>query len=629
MKRVCILILSLCLSLQLFAEDKPKEIKSSIKSVTVFTKGAQVSREVKVAISKGTSILKFIDISPAIDRNSIQVKADGDFTILSVTNELNFFKAPKKDKEIEKIITEQQKLQDQFDDENTLFLVLQEEENLILSHKPIGGGQKGIVVEEIKAAAELYRTRLKDIRLEKLSITRKIRSIQNKKSLLAEQLKELNYQEQKNTTEVLVSISSKKATSGKFTVSYIVNNAGWTPHYDLRVKDVQSPVQLAYKANVYQTTGESWDKVLLTLSTGDPSQSGTKPILYPWMLNFNTYAYQQQQPTKYNSSIRQVSGVIRDEYGEALIGANVYIKGTNTGTATDINGRYTLNVPEYGQSLVVSYIGYNTIETTISTNTMNIVLNDSGIVLDEVMVTSLSGQANGVQIEKNRRRRRNKKDKAKTMAPTQPVPVQEIEKATTVSFKIDLPYDIPSNGKQYVVQVKEHELPAYYEYYCAPKLDLDAFLTAQVTGWEDFNLLNGEASLFFEGTYLGKSFLNVQSVEDTLDLSLGRDKNIVIKRTKQKENTKKKFLSNKRVDTRAWDIEVRNKKKQAINMVIEDQIPISVTEEIEVDKEYKDAELEEDTGILTWKFKLPSNTTKEMNFKYTVKYPKKKRVYLE
>ncbi|MFT7605311.1 MAG: hypothetical protein ACI8VT_002905, partial [Saprospiraceae bacterium] len=86
---------------------------------------------------------------------------------------------------------------------------------------------------------------------------------------------------------------------------------------------------------------------------------------------------------------------------------------------------------------------------------------------------------------------------------------------------------------------------------------------------------------------------------------------------------------NKRVDTRAWDIEVRNKKKSPINIVIEDQIPIAVTEEIEVEKEYKDAVFEEDTGKLTWKFDLQPNNTKKLNFKYTVKYPKKNRVVLE
>ena len=180
--------------------------------------------------------------------------------------------------------------------------------------------------------------------------------------------------------------------------------------------------------------------------------------------------------------------------------------------------------------------------------TVDIVLSESGLLLESVVVTGKSRS----------RARRSKKDKnTKKLEATKPVPVQQVENATSVEFKIEIPYSIPTSGKQFTVDIKEHSLPAYYEYYCAPKLDKDAFLTAQVTDWDDLNLLNGEANLFFEGTYLGKSLLDVQNVEDTLNISLGRDKNIVVTRTKLKEFSKKKFLSNKKIDSRAWDIEVR------------------------------------------------------------------------
>ncbi len=635
MKHLILCLLCLCFSIQVFAEDKPKEVKSTIKMVTVFKKGAQVSREAKASIPEGNSIIKFIGISPAIDKNSIQVKADGDFTVLSVSHHLNYFEAPIKIEEIEKLNEDQLKLQDQIEDENTILLVLNEEESLILSNKTLGGQQTRIDIDQLQATAEFYRTRLKEIRLEKLSISREIKSLQKKITTIQSQLSELNYRERSNTTEVILAIHSKKATSGKFLISYLVKSAGWTPHYDLRVKDVKSPVQLSYKANVYQTSGESWDDVLLTLSTGDPSQSGVKPVLNPWKLNFynQTYAYAGNKKYNagaysgvYNGNVRQVQGLITDETGEPLPFVNVLIKGSTIGTVTDFDGRYVLDVPDYAKSIIVSYIGYNSLETAINSNTMNLVLSESAVHLDEVVVTGFGGRAPGIFSKK---RKRKDKTKQKSFAPTQPVPVQEVEKATTVSFKIDIPYNVPSDGKQYVVQIKEHELPAYYEYFCAPKLDLDAFLTAQVTGWEALNLLNGEANLFFEGTYLGKSYLDVYSVEDTLDLSLGRDKNIVVKRTKQKENTKKKFLTKKRIDTRAWDIEIRNKKKLPINIVVEDQIPIPITEEIEVEKSYEAAEFDEDTGKLTWKFELKPKSTKKLNFKYTVKYPKKKKVILE
>ena len=59
--------------------------------------------------------------------------------------------------------------------------------------------------------------------------------------------------------------------------------------------------------------------------------------------------------------------------------------------------------------------------------------------------------------------------------------------------------------------------------------------TGKVTNWEELNLFDGELNLFFEGAYLGKSLLDLQSASDTLDISLGKDKGIVIQRKKLKE----------------------------------------------------------------------------------------------
>jgi hypothetical protein len=632
MKKYIFILLAFLISFTLIADETEKEAKSTIKSVTVFKRGAQVMREAKVEIPAGSSIIKFIGVTPHLDKNSIQVKADGDFTILSVSHQLNFFEPTDKSEEIVKLELELEKLQDQIDVENAILKSFEEEESLILTNKSIGGQQNGVKIEELKATAAFYRERIVEIKLKSLEINNIIKKIKESKEKTSKQLSELYDRKGTYTSEILVAVNSKSATTGRFLLSYIVNNAGWVPHYDIRVKDVQNPVNLFYKANVYQTSGEDWDNINLTLSTGDPSLSGTKPTLYPWRLDFekpyyagNNYGRKHRPGIYYGSTSgngRRVEGIVMDETGEVLIGANVMVKGTTIGTVTNLDGYYSIELPEYSNEIVVSYIGYSNVELNVqNSNKIDIVLEDGAQLLESVVVTSgYSGK----------KRRNNKDKKAKKLEATKPVPVQQVENATSVEFKIEIPYSIPTSGKQFTVDIKEHSLPAYYEYYCAPKLDKDAFLTAQVTGWDELNLLNGEANLFFEGTYLGKSLLNVQNVEDTLDISLGRDKNIVVTRTKLKEFSKKKFLSNKKVDSRAWDIEVRNKKKETINIVIEDQFPIPSNNEIEVEREeYVGAELDEETGILKWKFELESSASQKASFRYSVKYPNKKIVRLD
>ena len=88
---------------------------------------------------------------------------------------------------------------------------------------------------------------------------------------------------------------------------------------------------------------------------------------------------------------RSVSGMVTGEDGDPLIGATVLVKGTTAGTVTDLSGKYTVNVPEGGTVLVVSFVGYATEEVQIgSQSTIDVVLK-TGEVLGEVLVTGSRG----------------------------------------------------------------------------------------------------------------------------------------------------------------------------------------------------------------------------------------------
>ncbi|MGI9175335.1 MAG: DUF4139 domain-containing protein [Rhodothermales bacterium] len=180
------------------------------------------------------------------------------------------------------------------------------------------------------------------------------------------------------------------------------------------------------------------------------------------------------------------------------------------------------------------------------------------------------------------------------------------------------------------MQIEDYEVPAAYRYYAAPKLAEAAYLTALVTGWEDLNLLSGPANLFFEGTYVGESFLDVAATQDTLVVSLGQDAGVVIDRTKQRDFSDRSFLGRSRSETVAFQTEIRNTKRRPIEIVIEDQIPISTTDQIDVEHELEGgAALDEETGLLRWRLTVPPQATEDVAFRYTVKYPSDERVVLE
>ena len=199
------------------------------------------------------------------------------------------------------------------------------------------------------------------------------------------------------------------------------------------------------------------------------------------------------------------------------------------------------------------------------------------------------------------------------------------ENQLNVSFDIDIPYDILSNGKIHSVALKDIKLPATYKYYAAPRVEKEAFLLAEIEDYSKYNLLPGEANIIFEGMYVGKTFINPNQTSDTLNLSMGRDKKINIKREKIADKSGTKFLSSYKEQTFTYDLTLRNNKKEAVNMLLKDQYPISTDKEITVTLlEDGSAKVNTETGILTWQLKLAPNETKKIRISYKVKYPKDK-----
>jgi uncharacterized protein (TIGR02231 family) len=190
-------------------------------------------------------------------------------------------------------------------------------------------------------------------------------------------------------------------------------------------------------------------------------------------------------------------------------------------------------------------------------------------------------------------------------------------------FEIKLPYTIPSDNKAHIVSVMSKELPTNYVYKAIPKLDMNAYLTARVTGWEDMNLLPGQATLFFAGTYVGQTYLNSMEISDTLDLTLGQDKSIVIKREKQKDKIKEKMLDNDKLYTFAYEINIKNGNQKNIEIEIQDQLPLSSNKQVVIEKEnISNASYNENNGFLTWKQNIKAKDSKKISFSYTIKAPK-------
>ncbi len=196
-----------------------------------------------------------------------------------------------------------------------------------------------------------------------------------------------------------------------------------------------------------------------------------------------------------------------------------------------------------------------------------------------------------------------------------------------VSFDIDIPYDILSNNKQHSVILNEIKIPATYRYFAVPKLDKESYLVAEVNNYSQYNLLKGDANIIFEGMYVGKTSIDPYQTSDTLNLSMGKDKRVSIKREKVMDKSATKFLSSGKEQTFTYDISIKNNKKETINLTLQDQYPLSTDESIKIELlDNGGATVDNLTGLLTWKLKLSPNETKKIRIAYKVKSPKDKDI---
>ncbi|MEZ5173795.1 MAG: DUF4139 domain-containing protein [Bacteroidia bacterium] len=196
--------------------------------------------------------------------------------------------------------------------------------------------------------------------------------------------------------------------------------------------------------------------------------------------------------------------------------------------------------------------------------------------------------------------------------------------STNSIFEISIPYTIASDGKPNIVEIQEYNMEADYKYFSAPKLDKDAFLVAELKGWNHSELLPGDANIYFENNFVGKSYFDAGITDDTLSFALGRDNNIKVNRKMVKDFKEKVSISGNYIkQTRQFETEIKNTRKTEVKIRVEDQVPLTTNEELTIEKlDAEDARYEKDTGKLIWEITLKPGEIKKLKMGYSVRYPK-------
>ena len=542
------------------AKALDKEIvKSTISEVTVYAQGAQIFQKANYSLKPGTTEIIIEGISPFIDAKSLQVKATGNSIILD--SKYSVFYPKPVEVSLEglplKIRRDIQLLEDSIKFIGYDIQDIQDDIDVMLATKTIlsnngairGQGKVNDSINLLKQAVDYYTLKMSEINKKLQALNRKKAEKLERKTAMNERLSKLKKyqsnsgllpQDQGPIHRITVTFSTKEIVTGKISISYLIENAGWVPLYDLRSDGLTSKINLTYKAQVFQNSGLDWENVKLNISTNNPFQNKTKPTLHPWYVDYYVYR--------------------------------------NYGNANGNSAPQSMMKKESEKSIAYS----NSIGKQ-----------------DEVM-SQTSAQF-----------------------------VEVVRQLTSAEFRIDLPYTIKSNNEQHMVLIKVADLEANYKYYTVPKLDNSVYLIAQLSKLDELGLVPAQANIFFDGSYVGETYIDPTSMEDTLNLSLGKDPNIMVKRLLVKKDTKEKIVGDKKERILSYSIEVKNMKATAIEIVVQDQVPITQNAEISIETlELGKGELDARTGIIEWKFSLKPKEGKLLNFSYKVTHKKEMNVSL-
>ncbi len=485
-----------------------------ITDVTVFLKGAYITRNESFNLEKGINKLYFNDFPISLNPETLSVSSSEGSSIVSLDYSLSKINKFDDGTRISNLKLKIESIKDEIDFQKGMLLVCSEQEEVLKHNRRITGDNFPFDVKNLEAAMEFFRETMTKLCIEKIKINNKINKLNEELEQLKIEIGSLESSKDQHGIEVLVLCEEE----GNFnlTLSYYIYDAGFTHLYDIKVADIDENVEFILKASIYQHSGEDWDDVNLTISSLKPSFNTNLPNISPWYLDFPE---ERVAVLEESVSLRKMS-----------YGANF--------------------------SKQENIIGYE--------------------------------------------------------------------------YKLDEKISIKTSMSNKIVAIESHSLEAEFMYYCVRKLDKNVFLTATFKNLTDLNLLEGKANIFFKDKYVGKTFINLQNIDETFKISLGCDSDIVVTRTIGNKFRSKVLIKNNIKNTRSFTIKVMNLKDKSINLLLIDQIPVSANKAIAVEVlNISNGVLNKESGILNWNFKLEKGSSREFEVKYQVTYPENKTVKLE
>ncbi len=608
MKKISVTICLALMSFVAYADN----VKGTLKKATIYFSGAELTHTSTVSLKQGENQISVEGLTPNIDLNSLKINvnnsvmvASSEFTTDYLTEKKSSDYIKRLKDSIEVCDAEISRLTASVKINTTALELLKKGVESNLSNS-IENSQtmvkKQLTTADINQNIEFYNTKAATLEKAIYNDNLKKNEVVRTRSRLQSQLNQEQGKLGVFNGILKLNLVASYATSATITVSYYTSSARWTPFYDMIVTDVAKPVKLKGRSKVSQTTGIDWNNVNIVLSTATPSKTKDAPVFSTWFLD-----YWYEQATR--SARAKASNYITyadagKDYYEELAVPMATPKALGAASNATKEPMYIVDGEPFDGN--INEINPNSIQSTT--------------ILKGVEATAVYGSSgqNGVIV-------------ITTKKMEDYIAVEE--KSISMEYKIDLPYSIPGNGKEQIIDLRDYNLTPEYKYYAAPKLDESVFLVADFKNWEQTNILSGWANITYDGTYVGQTYLNTSQTNSTMSVTLGTDKRISIKREKLTDFSQVKTLGSDTRITLAYKITIKNNQNKTAKVTLKEQYPISTQKDIKVELIDKETTTptynKEDIGVITWDFDLAAGESREFKIAFAVRYPKDKKINLK
>ncbi|MCO4813575.1 MAG: DUF4139 domain-containing protein [Flavobacteriales bacterium] len=567
MKNIILLLTTMIITSSSFGGDE-KIVPSKISKVTVYSQGAQIYRKANYSIGKGVTEVVIDGVSDNIDGNSLQVNATGNSIILDTKYSL-FYPENKAITSTGLPLKIRRKiglLEDSIAITNYTLRELQDEIDVYTATKSILANNGAIRGQgKVNDSIGLLKHAIEYYTVKMMEVNKKLNKLNQKKSK--------SQKKQRGMNQRLTDLKNFQTNGGN-----TPKQLG--PSYRITVT-FKSDVAVTGKLDIsYLVSNAGWTPMYDLRSDATSSK-----------INLN-----------YKANVHQNTGIDWKDVRLNISTNNPYhnkTKPTLHPWYVDFNIYKDQSLKKYKEGKNRGNIPRKAAEMDYAADAIKEVQVSSRT--DAFFNASAAGNASSF--------------------------VTVVDNLISAEFRIDLPYSIKSNNQKHMVLIKNVDINANYKYYTVPKYDKSVYLVAQLSKLDELQLVPAKANIFFDGTYMGETYINPSSMDDTLSLSLGKDPNIIVNRVLMQKECKTKVVGTKTERTFAYSIEVKNLKSRTIKLVVQDQIPITTNADIEIETlDISKGKLNKKNGLIEWEFNLKPKQKKELSLSYKVKYDKDKNL---